>query len=323
MPGINSFAMNALAQGYQFSGQPGRAVLLFRRIIKIAERENDQRNLSISLTNLSLALCLTGALQQAEVAARRALIITREREERFGEAISLQLIGTAMSYRGAWKEGEAALRRGIRIFQDQSEKQSEGVANANLAESLLLRGSVEEARRYADLAWELASVDRLEADFIRSARLQGTLMGNGAEERLVYALTRARKVQMVEQELPALVALAKRHMKQGELARARELLEDVWEPAERGPYPTFHCDALLVLASLEQDAEKKAEAAEKAYRKAWCDGPPYAYHWGLEQAKALLGELGAPEPEMPPFDPSMHEKMPDVEINPPGDKFSP
>ena len=36
----------------------------------------------------------------------------------------------------------------------------------------------------------------------------------------------------------------------------------------------------------------------------------------LEAARNPLHELGAPEPEMPPFDPSKFEPMPEVEINP-------
>ena len=58
------------------------------------------------------------------------------------------------------------------------------------------------------------------------------------------------------------------------------------------------------------------DAATKAYQLAWCDGPPFAYHWGLEKAKRHLKELGAPEPEMPPFDESKFEPMPEVEIDP-------
>ena len=54
----------------------------------------------------------------------------------------------------------------------------------------------------------------------------------------------------------------------------------------------------------------------QAYQAAWCDGPPYAYHWGLQKAKAHLAALGAPEPDMPPFDESKFEPMPEVEINP-------
>ena len=58
------------------------------------------------------------------------------------------------------------------------------------------------------------------------------------------------------------------------------------------------------------------DAATDAYKAAWCDGPPYAYHWALQKAKAQLAALGAPEPEMPPFDESKFEPMPEVEINP-------
>jgi len=58
------------------------------------------------------------------------------------------------------------------------------------------------------------------------------------------------------------------------------------------------------------------EGATRAYRLAWCDGPPFAYHWGLVKARQHLQELGAPEPEMPPFDETKFEPMPEVEIDP-------
>ena len=54
----------------------------------------------------------------------------------------------------------------------------------------------------------------------------------------------------------------------------------------------------------------------EAYRLAWCDGPPFAYHWGLQKAKAHLSDLGAPEPVLPPFVESKYEPMPEVEIEP-------
>ena len=84
--------------------------------------------------------------------------------------------------------------------------------------------------------------------------------------------------------------------------------------------PLFtEADALSVLAQIERDAGNTTtavEAATKAYRLAWCDGEPYAYHWGLDAARKHLRELGAPEPDMPPFDESKYEPMPEVEINP-------
>ena len=43
---------------------------------------------------------------------------------------------------------------------------------------------------------------------------------------------------MADEELPALVALNELHHRRGEPKIAWELLEQVWDPAERGPYPS-------------------------------------------------------------------------------------
>ena len=110
------------------------------------------------------------------------------------------------------------------------------------------------------------------------------------------------------------------------------MLDDVWERAEDGPYPLFHADALNMLARIERtaaalaqlgsaEAEQALAAAKKAalqaYEKAWCQGPPFAYAFGLYHAKKHLTELGVPFPDMPPYDDSLYEPMPEVEIDPP------
>jgi hypothetical protein len=170
----------------------------------------------------------------------------------------------------------------------------------------------------------MAHVRRDERDFIRAARLHGeAALGLGdlttATERLHHALTRARAVNFVQEELPALTALAELHRRQQRDDTARELLDQVWAAAERGPYPPIHADALNVLAQLERDQGRRdaaVAAATEAYKQAWCDGPPYAYHLGLINARRHLRELGAPEPELPPFDASKHAPMPVVNLDP-------
>ena len=91
--------------------------------------------------------------------------------------------------------------------------------------------------------------------------------------------------------------------------------EQIWEPAERGPYPLCQADACNVLAQLERSLghrDSAIEAAMAAYRFAWCDGPPYAYHYGLINARRHLSELGVLEPQLAPFDESKFPPMPDV-----------
>ena len=200
----------------------------------------------------------------------------------------------------------------------------EGVVNAYLAQRCLWLSQPGEALPLAKRAWELAHVQRHERHFIRAARLHGeAALGLGdlstASERLHHALTRARAVNLVEEELAALTALAELHRRQQHYDTARELLDQVWAPAERGPYPLFHADALNVLAQLERDQDRReaaVAAATEAYKQAWCDGPPYAYHLGLSNARRHLQELGAPEPVLPPFDAASYEPMPEVELDP-------
>ena len=189
-----------------------------------------------------------------------------------------------------------------------------------------MAGDFGSAIKEARIARTFVNYERMERDIIRAEALLGAAalgLSNleEADECLHHALTHARAVNLVEEEVQALTALAELRRRQGNLEAAREFLDDVWEAAERGPYPLFHADALNVLAQIERDAgnlDKAIDAATNAYRKAWCDGPPFAYHWGLEAARAHLKALNAPEPsDLPPYDESKYEPMPDVEIDPP------
>ena len=140
---------------------------------------------------------------------------------------------------------------------------------AYLSERALWLGDAAAARPLADRAWGLAHEERHKGDFIRAARLQGAAaLGLGdedtADERLHHALTRARAVNLVEEELPALVALAELWWRQADFKAAREFLDDVWESAERGPYPLFHADAFNVLAQVERDAGNTQAAVDAA-----------------------------------------------------------
>jgi hypothetical protein len=74
------------------------------------------------------------------------------------------------------------------------------------------------------------------------------------EELLACALADARAVGFVEEELQATIWLVELRRRRSDLKGARELLEDVWELVERGPYPVFHANARNVLAHIERDA---------------------------------------------------------------------
>jgi tetratricopeptide (TPR) repeat protein len=318
-----AFTINALALGCRLTGQLARAGSLYMHHNKIYSEIGHYDNLSTGLRNLSDTLWKQGSLYRAEGVARQALNLTRGRRNYFKEAISLRLLGLILSARGVINESEIALKRALRILATKTEAQAKGTVYSYLAQRALWSKEFTSGLTLANRAWEFANIAELERDFIRAARRQGAAaLGLKdfamADERLHHALSRARTVSHVEEEIHVLVALAELRRRQGDLNAARELLEDVWEAAERGPYPLFHADACNVLAEIERDegnVEGAVEAARKAYGLAWCDGPPFAYHWGLEKSRALLRESGAGEPVLPPFDESRFQPMPEVEID--------
>ncbi|MEM9063361.1 MAG: hypothetical protein AAGD13_23115 [Pseudomonadota bacterium] len=319
--------LNALALSYQYCGAPGRAAPLYGRGAENSERREDGSALAITLANLGECLTQSGGFREAEAVLRRALVLNRAAKEAFEGAIQLYYLGRLVAQMGDAARSQEALQRSLRMFEKRNETQSQAVVTAYLAERAILFGDAKEAELDANEAWRLAGYQRLERDFIAAAVHQGqAALGLGnldvAEERLHHALTRARAVNVVEEELPALVTLAKLALAKGDAGLARQHLDDVWDAAERGPYPIRQADAFNVLAEIERvegNTPAAIEAATQAYKAAWCDGPPWAYHWGLEAAKAHLAELGAEEPDLPTFDESKFEPLPDVPITPEGD----
>ena len=319
-----AWTLNALSASYLYSGRLGQSLVLQRQAGASLERIGDQDNFIYGALNRATIQREAGILRDAEGAFWQAFIDNREQDDAFLEGVILLEFGRVAATAGDHDSARLALTRSGMILEQQGQRQPEGGVNAYLAELSLWQGDIATAGRWADRAWHLANVERAERDFIHAALLQGRVaLERGdqeqAEERLHHALARTRAVNVVDLELPALIAIAELELARGNPNAARERLDEIWEPAEEGPYPLYQADAYNVLADIclaEDDKPGAIDAATKAYRAAWCDGPPWAYHWGLEKAKAHLQALGAPEPDMPPFDESKFDPLPEVEINP-------
>lgn len=339
-----SYALNTLTNtlnslANSLTEQPERAASLYRLHNDIQEKIGDLERVCVGLCKLSNVLRLSGKLYESEAAARRATLISRKLSEQyrkmndFGweispadlenpyerqEATCLYWLGVTLAVRGIEAESAKALEQSLILARIRNGY----VAYDYQAMRALWFGQYSDAQELASRAMVFYQQYPFERGMIRAARLQGAAaLGLGdlsiADERLHYALAHAQAANFVEEDLPALVGLAEIRQRQGDLKAARELLDDLWEPAERGPYRLYHTDACNLLAQIERDAGNLAAAvtaASAAYRLAWCDGPPFAYHRGLQTAKAHLSALSVPELILPPFDASKHEPMPDIEI---------
>jgi tetratricopeptide (TPR) repeat protein len=315
--------ISSLALSYSVSGQPSKSVKLLEQCINHEIAEGDARSYSINLCNLGVILDDVGSLAKASIAFSTSLISSRDDEDHLQEAISLRELGRHKYILSNGHEATEALMRSSKILEPYGQQQTTGLLYAYVAEYYLLLCDYHSARLYANRAWQLASIRKFEMDFIQFALLQGrSELGLNnilvANERLHHALARARASNVVEFELPILVALAELKLKQADLQASKGHLDEAWDGLERGPFRLVQADAFNVLAEAELAAGNRAaavEAASNAFRASWCDGAPFGYGFGLAKARALLGALHAPEPELPPFDPSHFEPIPPVEIN--------
>jgi tetratricopeptide (TPR) repeat protein len=93
--------------------------------------------------------------------------------------------------------------------------------------------------------------------------------------------------------------------------RARALAElgrDVDARAElaQGIQRRFAAEAWLALG----DRDQARACALNAFRHAWGEGPPHILCYELERSRAILKQLGEPEPQLPAFDPSKVRPIP-------------
>ncbi len=317
--------LNALGRAYNYEGNTYLAAKHLNYAIDLQEISPllSSSN-AFCLCDLSNVMRPAGHLFRSLVLASKAIALRRKDKRFHQEMRSSVRLGLTLAACGQSINAEIVLRRAMQLAKVNLSIQGKGFVSSAIAQMQIWHGQNHLAQVSGASAWTFAQNSKFERDLIRAIRLQGEAIvkiGNStaADEHLHSALTRARAVNLVEEELPALIALAELRRRQDKPHEARELLDAVWDAAERGPYPLFHADALNMLAQLERDAgniSAAIEPATKAYCLAWCDGPPYAYHWGLEAARQHLQALGAPKPELPPFDPSKFEPMPEVEINP-------
>jgi tetratricopeptide (TPR) repeat protein len=317
-------ALAALAEAYTDIGRQLEARSLLCRSNDLYEQGGDLLILGSGLGLLGLVLNTTGNLLESETSILKGLIINRSQRDEISEGKNLRGLGMTLAARGKIDEAQLAYSRSVRIFERLEDFHLSGSARTQIARSALWLGHSAEALAMAGSVLEFAEKLGCERCSLAAERLQGfaaAALGRleMASECLRKVLDRSRAVKLVREEVYALLGLANLEQTRGNLEAARELLDDVWKIVHDGPYRLLHADALNTLARLECRLNRSAEAIEAArgaYRLSWCDGPPFAYYWGLVAARKLLKELGASDPNMPPFDESRAELLPKLEIDP-------
>lgn len=334
-PQNDIFVLAALPITYGLTGgYPGKAVTLYQRHRQACLQQGAEEALAEAMGNHSKALRQTGRFREAEVVALRGLELQRKVGKRIKEAVNLYWVGTGFAHRGV-SDGSPfeAMDRSIRIFQGLLADQSEAVTNTFKGQSAIWFGNYDEAEIYHTRAWELSKA-REGSDYAdqqtvtkvlaASSRMLGEiemLRGNYDKsiEWLNITEVHATNMDFGEEILPHLRVWAELERRRGNYEEAREYLAKSWARAERGPYRLYNVDSYNILAEIERSSDNSAaaiKAAQTAFELSWCDGPPYAYQRGLDDATQMLLSLGAPLPTLPAYDTAKFEPVPEVLINP-------
>ena len=305
-----AWLLNELAVAYGKIGHNRKAVTLIERGNAIRDKHGDKHNLAVGLGNLANAQFLLGDLKQAESNIHRCINICTEIKDPW-ETVGRYELGHLLAYTGQYEQADKELHKAITMWAAQENEQGQCVGWYYQALKAILMGKPETALHALDKAryfWELTSRHRMpiERELIRILWLSGTAKRQihdpaAAEVDLSEALSRCRKIHLVEFEDLILLELAKRHYQKAAgknkhlIAQAKDLTLEALEIADRYEYRLQQADIhnfLAEMALAESDKETACKHAEIAKERAYCDGPPHAYQKALDAANRLLASLG-------------------------------
>jgi tetratricopeptide (TPR) repeat protein len=278
-----AWTLNELANSYSLSGQPQKAVPLFKGYINISQKREDKTNEAIGLGNLAgSAQIPIGDLESAESNLRRSIDLCQKIKDEFNEAIGHQELGRLLAYSGRFSESEKELAKGLELFTKGDAVQSQGVVWAYSALRALLMEGADKAFKQALRARELADVEKVERDIIRAEWLLGAAYLakaelKEAEVHLHEALARDRRINMVDLEPDILLSLAKLRFAQGQKEDAEKLAKEALEIADRCEYRLAQADIHNFLTEYYIDVKDMAAAKahlEIAREKAACGYQP-------------------------------------------------
>ncbi len=304
-----AWIMNDLAVAYDRTGQSRKAVGLLERTKAIVEKSGDKLGVVRRLSNLAESQVLLGELKNAEANLTRCVQVSAEIKD-WWEAVGHQELGRLQAYMGRYSDSDKQLDQALGMFAKQQLEQSQCVVCSYRALRALLINEPESALKALTKArqfWELdAKHDYpVERDIVRILWLSGAAKRRStdlasAEADLNDALSRCRRIRLVDFESDILLEMAKLHYQKDDgkdkdiIAQAKSLAREALEIADRCEYRLQQADIhnfLAEMALAENDRAAALKHAEIAKERALCDGPPHCYKKALDQAEQMLANL--------------------------------
>lgn len=306
---VNSggYLANNAANALQSAGEPKGALAAYSASLLADLRQADRRGMRTTLSNISEMLysesrlavherCLLLALDLAALSSRGGAGLFMARLHRFGQLAAI----------GRWTDAEAMWQLLDPMGRDwQRATYRPGSAERWYAVFRFWQADLEEEHLACAEQLVREGKDRRTIRELHGLRGEWRLEQGQwapAAESLHEAVRMAREVGQTDPTSETLLSLASFHLDQlSDPRHEAERLAKARKPFHRGI-----ADLWLAMGDREQ-AKKHALAA---YKFAWADGEPYVHRYELNKARALLEQLGAGIPNLPPYDPAKDEKLP-------------
>lgn len=297
---------NSAALALHGSGNAKEALSVWLALLPTRLKAEDWWRSLNFLSSVSAALYAQGRLAKAECWQTFALEIAdliADNNRLFTQRLSRFVL---LSTRGAWDDAEAMWQLLDPMGRDWLRAiYRQGDAEHDYAVFHLYRGTLQEehlahAEKIAR-AGKNRQVVRSLLSFRGTWQLEQGRWADAAE-CFQEAVRMAREIG--QHDTAAEVGLLLAKFKAGQIPAPRDEAEQMAQAKER----SHQMLAELWLAMGDHEQAKKHALA--AYKGAWADGEPYVFRHALNKARALLGQLGAEIPDLPPYDPAKDEKLP-------------
>jgi len=316
LPAGRAWVLAATAAAHWRSGSPRQALRLQEACNRLCRGLRRMPSVAVGLTNLALAQLDLGELKAAEGSLRESISISEGTRTSTACAAGRRDLCLPLAYRGEFAEALRELDGYCQYWNCCAER----LPLSWRVLVHLMAGSPDGAAREIDqlrpMAGEGADASASdEYDEIRAEWLVGAAAVSlgwarpahrearlaEAEHHLAEALSRCRRTGVLHIEPSILLSWARWHLLNEQRHEAAQHANEALGIADRCGYRLGQADTHNFLARLDLHGGKRDEAikhAQTAYERAWCDGPPYCYKPALDEAKALLDELGVEPPTM-------------------------
>ncbi len=299
-----AFVLMALGESLHFLGRPKEGADVLQDAIEAAKNSSNVDLLLECMAKKSSALCSGGHLLDSEKTVLGAIQIAQDKKLSYGtfevaEAF-LQLVGS-LYCRAKLNEHPDVSTYSAELFRYHNTE-----VNALIVEELVAEANKDFAKcqELCERHLSLLKAERLGYGIVQTTILLGKtlrrLQDPATEEFLRHGIELARSGNVIYHCIDGQIELARLRLEQGDLESAADLIDATWDELEGCELTLREVDCLNVRAQIAMQRGENTAAvsdAQRAYRLAWCDGPPFAYADGLAEAREILESLDAEVPQ--------------------------